>query len=187
MSADSSPPRKIAAMTPPRIVAAPSNLFNNGTPSDIFISPHFKKWDPIADDRQEKKPVDNVDYTHMIPGGLNGLLKRQGEQNKRDMQDILGHTKRKAKKEAKERLLARQSEQRSRQAFKMLQDPVNKQKLRRKKESYYQEGKKLYKVPQRRLMKSDATYDREDLDLAASLRRNAGAAAAACTPDDPWE
>jgi hypothetical protein len=52
-----------------------------------------------------------------------------------------------------------------------------------KMESYYHKGKKLYKVPQRRLMKTDATYDREDLDLAASLRRNA----AACTPDDPWE
>jgi hypothetical protein len=56
-----------------------------------------------------------------------------------------------------------------------------------KMESYYHEGKKLYKVPQRRLMKTDATYDREDLDLAASLRRNAAAAAAACTPDDLWE
>jgi hypothetical protein len=56
-----------------------------------------------------------------------------------------------------------------------------------KMESYYHEGKKLYKVPQRRLMKSEATYDREDLDLAASLRHNAVAAAAACTPDDPWE
>jgi hypothetical protein len=179
--------------------------------------------------------VDKEDYTHMIPGGLNRLLKRQGEQNERDMQDILSHTERKAKKEAKERLLARQLEQRSRQAFKMLQDPGNKQKLRRphiltplpmgllltsadwneedaddwcrkhvpnwqshrriidvvsnddKMESYYHEGKKLYKVPQRGLMKTDATYDRKDLDLAASLRRNAAAAAAACTPHDPWE
>jgi hypothetical protein len=233
MSADSSPPRRIAAMMPPRIVAMPSDLFNNGTPADLFISPHFKKWDPIVDDRQEKTPVDKEDYTHMIPGGLNRLLKRQGEQNKRDMQDILGHTERKAKKEAKERLLVRQSEQRSRQAFKMLQDPGNKQKLRRphiltpvpmgltladwneedsddwcrkhvpnwqshrrivhmvsnddKMESYYHEGKKLYKVLQRRSIKTDATYDRKDLNLAASLHRNAAAAAAACTPDDPWE
>jgi hypothetical protein len=130
MSADSCPPRRIAAMTPLRIVATPSNLFNNGTPANLFISPHFKKWDPIADDRQEKTPVDKEDYTHMIPGGLNRLLKKQGGQNERDMQDILGHTERKAKKEAKERLLARQSEQRSRQAFKMLQDSGNKQKLR---------------------------------------------------------
>jgi hypothetical protein len=135
----------------------------------------------------------------------------------------------------KKRLLARQSEQRSRQAFKMLQDPGNKQKLRRphvlmpapmglpltsadwneedsdnwcrkrvpnwrwdrriidlvsdddRMESYYHEGKKLCKIPQRRLKRTDATYDREDLDLAASLRRNAAAAAAACTPDDAWE
>jgi hypothetical protein len=54
-------------------------------------------------------------------------------------------------------------------------------------ESYYHEGKKLYKVPQRRLKKTDATYEREDLYLAASLRRNAAAAVAACNPDDAWE
>jgi hypothetical protein len=54
-------------------------------------------------------------------------------------------------------------------------------------ESYYHEGKKLYKVPQRRPKKTDATYEREDLYLAASLRRNATAAAAACTPEDAWE
>jgi hypothetical protein len=36
-----------------------------------------------------------------------------------------------------------------------------------KMDSYYEEGKKLYRVPQRR-MKLDATYDREDLDLAAT-------------------
>jgi hypothetical protein len=114
MSADSSPPRRIAAMTPPRIVAAPSDLFNNGTPANLFISPHFKKWDPIADDRREKTPVDNEDYTHMIPGGLNRLLKRQGEQNNRDMQDILGHTERKAKKSAKERQQRRGCSQSSR-------------------------------------------------------------------------
>jgi hypothetical protein len=191
----SSPPRRILAMTPPRVVAALSNLFNKGTPADLFISPHFKKWDPIADDRREKTPVDNEDYTHMIPGGLNKLLKKQGEQNERDMQDILGHTEKKAKKEAKERLLAKQAEQRIRQTFNTLQSPGNKQKLccsqvftpapiglpltsadwnekdsdewcRRhvpkwhsdrkiidvvsdddKMESYYQEGKKLYKVP----------------------------------------
>jgi hypothetical protein len=170
---------------------------------------------------------------------FNRLLKKQGEQNKRDMQDIPGHVERKAKNYAKlyakERLLARQSEQRDRQAFKMLQNPGNKQKLlcphvltpitmgllltsagwneedsdnwcrkhvpNRKEdrriidvvsdndrmESYYHEGKKLYKVPQRRLKKTDTTYEREDLDLEASLRGNAAAAAAACTQDDAWE
>jgi hypothetical protein len=56
-----------------------------------------------------------------------------------------------------------------------------------KMESYYHEAKKLNNVPQRRLKKTDATYEREDLDLAASLRRNAAAAAAACTPADAWE
>jgi hypothetical protein len=222
-------------MTPPRIIETQNDPFNNGTPDDLFISPHFKKWDPIADSRREETPVDKEDVTHMIPGGLNRLLKRQGKQNERDTQDIHGHTERKAKKEAKERLLARQSEQRSRQAFKMLRDPGNKQKLRcphvltpvpmglpltsadwnkedsdnwcrkhvpnwqsdrrivnvvsddNRMESYNHEGKKLYKVPQRRPKRTDATYNREDLNLAASLRRNAAAAAAACTPDDAWE
>jgi hypothetical protein len=184
-------------------------------------------------------PEDKEDFTHMIPGGLNRLLKKQGEQNERDMQDIPGHVERKAvnyaKLYAKERLLSRQSEQRHRQVFKMLQDPGNKQKLRRSHfltpvpmglpfrsenwneedsedwcrkhvpnwqsdrriidvvsdedriESYYHEGKKLYKVPQRRLKKTDATYEREDLNLAASLCRNAAAAAAACNTADAWK
>jgi hypothetical protein len=96
-AADSSPPRQITALTPPRIVAAPSKLFNNNTPADLFISPHIRKWDPIANGRLENPPVDNVDYTHMIPGGLNGLLKRPGEQNDRAMQNILGHAGRKVR------------------------------------------------------------------------------------------
>jgi hypothetical protein len=49
------------------------------------------------------------------------------------MQDIPGYVERKeknyAKLYAKERLLERQAEQRQRKAFKMLQDPGNKQKL----------------------------------------------------------
>jgi hypothetical protein len=56
-----------------------------------------------------------------------------------------------------------------------------------KMESYYHEGKKLHKVPQRRLRKRDATYNREDLNLAASLHQNAAAAAAASKPDDQLE
>jgi hypothetical protein len=115
----------------PRVVAAPSKLFDNNKPADIFISPHIpriKKWDPIANDMLEKPPVDNVDYTHMIPGGLNRLLKRQGELNDRAMQNILGQAGRKVRREAKEKLLARQEEQRNIQAFHLLQDQGNKQK-----------------------------------------------------------
>jgi hypothetical protein len=121
-------------LTPPRVVAAPSKLFDNNKPADIFISPHIpriKKWDPIANGMLEKPPVDNVDYTHMISGGLNRLLKRQGEQNDRAMQNILGQAGRKVRQEAKEKLLTRQEEQRNRQAFHLLQDQGNKQKLRR--------------------------------------------------------
>jgi hypothetical protein len=34
-------------------------------------------------------PVDNVDFTHIIPGGLTKQLKRQREQNDREMLNIL--------------------------------------------------------------------------------------------------
>jgi hypothetical protein len=100
-AADSSPPRQIAALPPPRIVAAPSELFNNDTPDDLIISPHIRKWDPIANGSLDKPPVDNVDYTHMIPGGLNGLLKRQGEQNERAMHNIVRHAGRRKEGQAR--------------------------------------------------------------------------------------
>jgi hypothetical protein len=118
--ADSSPPRSMAARMPlpPKIVETLNNPFDNATPDDLFISPHLEKWDPIKDGRREDTSEDEED--------INRLLKKQCQQNKRDMQDIPGHVERKAvnctKLYAKERLLARQSEQKQRQAFKMLQD-----------------------------------------------------------------
>jgi hypothetical protein len=49
------------------------------------------------------------------------------------------------------------------------------------------EGKQMYRVPQKR-MKSDETYAREDLDLAASFCRNAAATAAdAYAPTESWD
>jgi hypothetical protein len=42
-AADSSPPRQIAALTPPRVVTAPSKLFDNNKPTHIFISPHIPR------------------------------------------------------------------------------------------------------------------------------------------------
>jgi hypothetical protein len=59
-------------------------------------------------------------------------------------------------------------------------------------ESYYFEGKKLYRVPQRRPKRTDETYEKENRDLAASLSRNAAAAAAAAAATaadtaDTWE
>jgi hypothetical protein len=190
------------------------------------------KWDPIA----------NGSHSTLGDGqeDINRLLKKQREQNEGDMQDIPGYVERKAvnyaKPYAKERLLERQAEQRQRKAFKMLQDPGNKQKLRRpldprslryvpmglsftsedwmrdsdtwnrehipdwnkerriidvvsdddKMQSYYYKGKKLYKVLQRRPKRTDETYEREDRNLAASVSRNAAAAAAADTAD-AWE
>jgi hypothetical protein len=122
-AADSSLPMQIAALTPPRFVTAPSELFDNNKPADIFISPYIPriwKWDLIANGMLEKPPVDNVDDTHIIPGGLTRLLKRQGEQNDRAMQNILGQAGRKVRQEEKERLLARQEEQKNRQAFRLL-------------------------------------------------------------------
>jgi hypothetical protein len=47
-------------------------------------------------------------------------------------------------------------------------------------DAYYFEGTQLCKVP-----RTDESYEREDRDLAASLRRNAAAAATAAT--DAWE
>jgi hypothetical protein len=100
LAADSSPRRQIAAATPlkvvtlsqtaaatpPKVVTAPSNLFDSNKPGkNIFISPHIpkqNKWDPIKNCKLHV-PVDNEDFTHMIPGGLTKLLKRQGEQNDR--------------------------------------------------------------------------------------------------------
>jgi hypothetical protein len=72
-AADSSPPRQIGALTPPRVVTAPSKLFDNNKPAKIFITPHIPKirnWNPIANGMLDKLPVDNVDFTHIIPGGL---------------------------------------------------------------------------------------------------------------------
>jgi hypothetical protein len=99
-AADSSPPRQIAAAMPPKIVTAPSNLFDNNKPGDnIFISPPVAraKWDPIKNGNLPAMPQDDVDFTHMIPFGLNKLLKRQGEQNERRMHNILSKSAKKQK------------------------------------------------------------------------------------------
>jgi hypothetical protein len=79
-----------------------------------------------------------VDGSHSTSGDkedINRPLRKQREQSERDMQDIPGHVERKAvnyaKLYAKERLLKRQAEQKQGKAFKMLQDPGNKQKLQR--------------------------------------------------------
>jgi hypothetical protein len=250
-AADSSPLRQIAALTPPRVVTAPSKLFDNNKPAEIFISPHIpkpRKWDPIANSKLDTPPVDIVDFTHMIPRGLTRLLKRQGKQNDRAMYNLLGQAGRKIRREEKEKLLARLEETRNRQAFRLLQGQENKQKLRRphvhvavpmglpstsadwnekdsvercrthvpdwhsgrkiinangqhlvtqtasndydKMTSYADEASnQLYRVPQRRI-KSDDTYAREELDLAASLRCNAVAtlaAAAASALPASWD
>jgi hypothetical protein len=127
--ANSSPPRSIAARmpTPMRIVETPNDPFDNATPDDLFISPHLRKWDPIANGRQEETPEDKEDF--------NRLVKSNTSRTRRICRTSLGTSrgtpKNYARLYAKERLLARQSEQRHRQAYKMLQNPGNKQKLRR--------------------------------------------------------
>jgi hypothetical protein len=42
-AADSSPPRQIAAVTPPKVVTAPSDQFDSNKLANIFISPHIPK------------------------------------------------------------------------------------------------------------------------------------------------
>jgi hypothetical protein len=122
------PAKSIAARTPspPRILETPNDPFDSTSPDNLFISPHLGKWDRIADGSHSTIGDKEV---------INWLLRKQRQQSKRDMQDIPGHVERKAvnyaKLYAKERLLERQAEQEQRKAFKMLQDPGNKQKLRR--------------------------------------------------------
>jgi hypothetical protein len=249
--ADSSPPRSIAARTPspprsitartpwpPTIVETPNDPFANNATNALFISPHLGKWDPIA----KGSKITQEDTDRRRQEDIDCMLKRQREQNERDMQDIPGYVARKERSYAKlyamERILERQAEQRQQKVFKDLQEQENKQKLRRpfdplsfkpfpmgisfmlvdwmrdsdtwnkehipnwnkekriidvvsdddKMESYYFEGKKLYRIPQRRPRRTDDTYEEEDHNLAASLSRNAAAAAAtAADTADAWE
>jgi hypothetical protein len=225
------PPRSIATSTPspPTVVETPNDPFaDNDTNADaLFISPQLGNWDPIRDASQ----VTQEDYDRHQERSIECMLEKQRRQNNRDMQNIPRDVARRnyAKQYTKERLLARQEEQKQRRIFRDLQEQENKQKLRRpfdkrnytpvpmglpltseewmrdsatwheeneekriidvvsdddKMESYYFEGKKLYRIPQSRPRRTDETYEREDHDLAASLSRKAAAAAAAT---DTWE
>jgi hypothetical protein len=111
--ADGSPPRSITARTPspPTIAETPNDPFDNTALNNLFISPHLGKWDPIADGSHRQEDIDRLRQED-----VDRLLKKQREQDERDMQDIPGHVERKernyAKLYAKERILERQAEQR---------------------------------------------------------------------------
>jgi hypothetical protein len=113
--ADSSPQRSIAARTlsPPTIAKTPNDPFDNNAQNNLFISPHLGKWDPIADGSHSTSRQEDID--RLRQEDIDRLLKKQHEQNERDMQDIPGHVKQKernyAKLYAKERILERQAEQ----------------------------------------------------------------------------
>jgi hypothetical protein len=202
---DSSPQRQIAAATPlpPKIVTAPSDLFDNNKPSNsIFISPPVAatKWDPIKNGKLPTVPRDE-DCNIMIPGGLTNLLKRQKEQNERAMENITPRQKlcqpyiadpmglpfmtsvQRNKKEEEDWCRehipnwCKGIMETNGHIIKNANNDVDVNMI-----PYINEDdrKQLYKVPQRR-MKSDKTYAREDLDLACSLCRNAAAVAAAAT------
>jgi hypothetical protein len=144
--ADSSPPRSIAARTPsptpprsiasrtpppPPIVETPDDPFANNVTNALFISPHLGKWDPIADGSK----ITQEDTDRRRQEDIDCMLKRQREQNEKNMQDIPGYVERKersyAKLYARERILAWQAEQKQRKIFRDLQEQENKQKLRR--------------------------------------------------------
>jgi hypothetical protein len=188
---------------------APSNLFDNNKPGDnIFISPSVgrAKWDPIKNSKLPAMPRDNKDFTDMIPGSLNKLLKRQGDQNERRMHNILSSS---ANRQKLSRpyisvpmgLPSTSADWKEKDSDKWCRKHVPdwhsgkkiiyanghhlvttaSNDVDNKMTSYANEdGKQLYKVPQRQ-MKSDEVYAREDFDLALSLRRNAAAAAAAAS------
>jgi hypothetical protein len=207
------------------------------TPTRFSTLRTWGNWDPIRDGTA----VTQEDYVRHVERSVECMLEKQRRKNDRDLQDVPRYVASKnakknnyAKQYAKERLLARQEEQKQRRIFSDLQEQDNRQKLRRpfsapsytlvpmglpltseewmtdsatwhekhdekriidvvspendKMEAYYFEGKKLYKVPQSRPMRTDETYEREDRDLAASLCQNAVAAAAAATAaTDAWE
>jgi hypothetical protein len=81
----SSVKRQIAAATPspPKIVTAPSNLFDNAHKhsDNIFLTPPVAaaKWDRINNRTLPtvKQPGWDDDCREMIPGGLTNMLKRQ--------------------------------------------------------------------------------------------------------------
>jgi hypothetical protein len=82
---------------PPKIVTAPSDLFDNNKPgnsisgNNIFISP--SKWDPIKNGKLPVVPQDK-DCNDMIPGKITNRLKRQKEQNERAMHNLLSKSTR---------------------------------------------------------------------------------------------
>jgi hypothetical protein len=82
---------------PPKIVTAPSDLFDNNKPgnsisgNNIFISP--SKWDPIKNGKLPVVPQDE-DCNDMIPGKITNRLKRQKEQNERAMHNLLSKSTR---------------------------------------------------------------------------------------------
>jgi hypothetical protein len=143
-------------------------------------------------------PVDNEDFTHMIPGGLNKLLERKGEKNERRMHPM-GLPSTSAdwnEKDWDEWCRKHVPEWHLGKKIKHVPDWHSGKKIihanghhlitTASKDDYKmtsyanKDGKQLYKVPQRQ-MKSYETYAREDFDLALSLRRNAAAAAAAAS------
>jgi hypothetical protein len=86
-------------------------------------------WDLIRDGSQ----VTQEDYDRHQERSIECMLEKQRRQNDRDMQNIPRDVARRnyAKQYAKERLLARQEEQKQRRIFRDLQEQENKQKLRR--------------------------------------------------------
>jgi hypothetical protein len=126
-----SPPRSIATSTPspPTVVETPNNPFaDNDTNADaLFISPPLGNWDPIRDGNQ----VTQEDYDRHAERSIECMLEKQRRQKDRDMQNIPRDLARRnyAKQYAKERLLARQEEQKQRRIFSDLQEQENKQKL----------------------------------------------------------
>jgi uncharacterized protein YnzC (UPF0291/DUF896 family) len=209
---NSSPQRQITSATPspPKIVTAPSDLFNNNKPGNsIFISPPvaIAKWDPIKNSTipTVKQPGWYIDCNDMIPGGLTNLLARQKKQNNRAMEKIKPQRKLRRPYIAVPMGLPstsadwnkKENEDWCRKHIsnwcKGIQIIDTKGHIIKNANNNVDDnmipyinkddGKQLYKVPQRR-MKSDETYAREDLDLDRSLCRNAAAAAAAAASAD---
>jgi hypothetical protein len=94
-----SPPRSIASRTlsPPTIVETPDDPFDNNATNALFISPRLGQWNPIAD----RSKITQEDTDRRRQEDIDCMLKRQREQNKRDIQNIPGNVARKDRSYAK--------------------------------------------------------------------------------------
>jgi hypothetical protein len=89
-----SSPRSIAIRTPspPTIVEALDDPFDHNATNALFISLRLGQWDPFANGSK----ITQEETDRRRQEDIDCMLKKQREQNNRDMQNILGDVARKS-------------------------------------------------------------------------------------------